>query len=191
MSLQMQSQINILTNSSQLLKAVLICINQLLNESQTHPHIDSPFNLRAAPTISISDYLASNAKFSVGMIKYMNASPSTFIYSLILIDRAQENHPGFILNSKNVHRLLLTANVISAKYLDDFFYKNSYYANVGGVNATLLNSLELEFLAMIDFNCHVEEGTFLAYVERLELFLEINNRGETEKENAKEERGRP
>lgn len=120
----------------------------------------------------------------------MNASPSTFIYSLILIDRVQENQPGFILNSKNVHRLLLTANVISAKYQDDFFYKNSYYANVGGVNVTLLNSLELEFLAMIDFNCHVEEGTFLAYVDKLELFLEINHRSETEKENAKEERGR-
>lgn len=124
------------------------------------------------------------------MIKYMNASPSTFIYSLILIDRAQENHPDFILNSKNVHRLLLTANVISAKYQDDFFYKNSYYANVGGVNVALLNTLELEFLAMIGFNCHVEEGTFLAYVERLEMFLEINNRGDTEKENAREEKGR-
>lgn len=71
----------------------------------------------------------------------MNSSMSIFVYSLVLIDRIQEYNPGFILNIKNIHRLVLTANVISAKYQDDFFYKNSYYANVGGISITLLNSL--------------------------------------------------
>jgi hypothetical protein len=68
---------------------------------------------------------------------------SIFIYALILLDRLQVYHPELILNRKNIHRLLLAANVISAKYQDDFFYRNSYYANVGGVSVALLNSLEI------------------------------------------------
>ena len=77
----------------------------------------------------------------IGMFKYMNCSVGCFVYALILIDRLQEYHPEFTLHPRNVHRLILAANVVSAKYLDDFFYKNSFYANVGGVPLILLNSL--------------------------------------------------
>lgn len=73
------------------------------------------------------------------MFKYMNSSISTFVYALILIDRIQEYNPNFILHHKNMHRLLLAANVVAAKYLDDFFYKNSFYANVGGVTLKIIN----------------------------------------------------
>lgn len=73
------------------------------------------------------------------MFKYMNCSLSSYVYALVLIDRIQEYNPHFILHKKNVHRLLLAANVISAKYVDDFFYKNSFYANVGGINVKVLN----------------------------------------------------
>ena len=76
------------------------------------------------------------------MFKFMHSSTSSFVHALALIDRLQENHPEFILSRRNIHRLLLAASVISAKYQEDFFYKNSYYASVGGVNLALLNSLE-------------------------------------------------
>lgn len=85
----------------------------------------------------------------------MNSSISTFVYALILIDRIQEYNPQFVLHQKNMHRLLLAANVVSAKYLDDFFYKNSFYANVGGVSLKIINELEAEFMALINFNAHV------------------------------------
>ena len=74
-----------------------------------------------------------------GMYKFMNCSISVFIYSLILIDRAQECNPVFVVNKKNIHRLVLAANIVSVKYLDDIYYKNSYYANIGGVTVKLLN----------------------------------------------------
>lgn len=32
--------------------------------------------------------------------------------------------------------------MIAAKYIDDFFYKNDYYAKVGGISRTEINSLE-------------------------------------------------
>ena len=51
--------------------------------------------------------------------------------------------------------MVLTACTIAAKYNEDFFYKNSYYANVGGVKVNVLNNMEIEFLTMVNFNCHV------------------------------------
>ena len=75
------------------------------------------------------------------MVKYMNASLSVYIYSLILLDRAQEYNPEFIVHKKNVHRLLLVSNLVAAKYIDDLYYKNSYYATVGGVSLKILNDL--------------------------------------------------
>jgi hypothetical protein len=122
------------------------------------------------------------------MFKYMNSSVTTFVYALVLIDRIQEFHPHFLLHTKNVHRLLLAANVVAAKYLDDFFYKNSFYANIGGVPLKVINELEAEFMALIGFNAHVTDDTFAAYLDRLELFAEVNRKALDEKENLQAEK---
>jgi hypothetical protein len=94
----------------------------------------------------------------------MNCSLSTFIFALALLDRLQEYQVGLVLHRRNIHRLLLVAAVVAAKYMDDFFYKNSYYANVGGVQLAVLNALEAEFLCLIGFHCHVEPDTFEHYL---------------------------
>lgn len=86
----------------------------------------------------------------------MNASLSVYIYSLMLLDRAQEFNPEFIIHKKNIHRLLLVSSLVAAKYLDDLYYKNSFYATVGGVTLKVLNQLEAEFLTLVNFNCHFE-----------------------------------
>lgn len=73
------------------------------------------------------------------MVKYMNASASVYVYALVLLDRAQEYNLRFTIHAKNVHRLLLASCLVAVKYLEDFFYKNSYYASVGGVSLKVLN----------------------------------------------------
>ena len=69
----------------------------------------------------------------------MNASVAVYVYALVLLDRAQEYNENFTIHKKNIHRLLLASNVVSVKYLDDLFYKNSFYASVGGVSLKVLN----------------------------------------------------
>jgi hypothetical protein len=76
------------------------------------------------------------------MVKYMNASLSVYIYALLLLDRAQEYNPNFLIHKRNIHRLLLVSNLVAAKYIDDLYYKNSFYATVGGVTLKVLNELE-------------------------------------------------
>lgn len=138
----MQSRSSILNEPISLIKAIIICLDQLLQQSSNNQP-NSLFNLKAQPTISLADYLTSKSIFKVGMYKYMNCSVSVFVYALVLIDRAQECNPLFVVNKRNIHRLILAANLISVKYLDDIYYKNSYYANIGGVTVKLLNELQM------------------------------------------------
>jgi hypothetical protein len=57
--LMSESKSIILRNPAGLLHSIIVCLNQLLGECPKADDSKSPFNLRAAPTISISDYLAS------------------------------------------------------------------------------------------------------------------------------------
>jgi len=59
------------------------------------------------------------------------------------------------------------AIIISIKFLEDKYYKNEYYARVGGVSIKELNSLELEFLSLIDFNLFVNEELFFYYKQKI------------------------
>jgi hypothetical protein len=45
--------------------------------------------------------------------------------------------------------------LISIKYNDDDYYKNDYYAKVGGVAIAELNKLESELLDMLDYELYV------------------------------------
>jgi hypothetical protein len=47
------------------------------------------------------------------------------------------------MTSRNVHRLMITGMVIATKYFDDFYYKNTFYAKLGGITTELLNEMEI------------------------------------------------
>jgi len=69
----------------------------------------------------------------LGIFNFMGCSLTAYIYSLIIINKILVEHIDFKLTEKNIHRVLFTSIVISAKFVDDRFYKNKYYASVGGV----------------------------------------------------------
>ncbi|WCJ21532.1 Cyclin family protein [Euphorbia peplus] len=72
------------------------------------------------------------------------------------------------LTSLNVHRLLITSVMVAAKFIDDAFFNNAYYAKVGGISTAELNRLEMKFLFSIDFKLHVNVNTFGRYCSQLE-----------------------
>jgi hypothetical protein len=39
--------------------------------------------------------------------------------------------------------------LLSTKVFDDEFYKNAYYAKLGGVSTSEMNTLEVEFLSLV------------------------------------------
>ena len=61
-----------------------------------------------------------------------------------------------MISSLNVHRLLITSIMLASKFFDDVYYNNAYYARVGGISNSELNSLEMEFLKMSSFALFVQ-----------------------------------
>nr|POF27156.1 cyclin-u4-1 [Quercus suber] len=99
----------------------------------------SVFHGLTRPTISIQSYLER-------IFKYVNCSPSCFIVAYVYLDRFTQKQPLLPINSFNVHRLLITSVLVSAKFMDDMYYNNAYYAKVGGISTTEMNLLEVDFL---------------------------------------------
>lgn len=57
--------------------------------------------------------------------------------------------------------------MLAAKYYDDFYYKNQYYAKIGGIAKEEINKLEMEFVKMLGYNMFVEERLFKMYQEKI------------------------
>ncbi|EGF83242.1 hypothetical protein BATDEDRAFT_21775 [Batrachochytrium dendrobatidis JAM81] len=82
-------------------------------------------------------------------------------------DLARQHHAGttvepikhsIVINSYNIHRLLITGVMVAVKFLSDVFYTNSHIAKVGGLPVQELNRLEIEFLLYNEFNLNIKAG---------------------------------
>ena len=103
--------------------------------------------------------------------------------SLIYIDRIQEASEDIVLNAYCVHRylcgdlrLLIGTLMVAAKYAEDFFFKNDYYAKVGGISRSEINSIEVEILNVLNFHLHVSEAEFNVYLSKLEAYRDVNQK---------------
>jgi len=118
------------------------------------------FHALRAPQITIASYLERIAK-------YTNCSEECFVLALIYIDRLIKKNGDFLVVSLNVHRLLITSIMISAKFFDDQYFNNAYFGKVGGISCKEIDILEIEFLFMLNFNLYVESEIFNMYNRRL------------------------
>jgi len=139
---------------------VLAAVLERLVAANTHLAKSDPgqvtkFHALKAPGISILQYLER-------IHKYASCSTECFILALIYIDRLIQRN-NFLLTELNVHRVIITAILLAAKFFDDAYYNNAYYAKVGGVLVTEMNSLEVEFLFRINFSLHVTSEVFSRY----------------------------
>jgi len=113
------------------------------------------FHALKAPSISVLNYLER-------IHKYASCSTECFVLALIYIDRMIQRN-NFLLTELNVHRVVITGVLLAAKFFDDAYYNNAYYAKVGGVLVTEMNSLEVEFLFRINFSLHVTPDVYSKY----------------------------
>lgn len=95
------------------------------------------------PGISIPEYLNRISRFS-------GCSDPCFVLSLIYIDRLI-TRKRIVLDHLNIHRLIITSVLLAAKFFDDHYLDNAHYAAVGGIPTRELNSLEVEFAFLAEF----------------------------------------
>lgn len=133
--------------------------NEKMLETSEAEDAITVFHGTRAPSLSIQQYIDR-------IFRYSNCSPSCFIIAHIYMDRFIQR-TNLCLTSLNIHRLLITSIMLAAKFMDDAFFNNAYYARVGGISTKELNKLEMKFLFSVDFQLHVSVQTFKKYCSAL------------------------
>ncbi len=113
------------------------------------------FFSRIPTSLSITKYIER-------IIKYTYIEESTFILSLIYIDRICE-YNDIILTEENIHRILLSSVIMAIKINEDDYYSNTYYSKVGGILVKELNTLEYDFIKLIRYNLFVSQDIYEKY----------------------------
>jgi hypothetical protein len=117
------------------------------------------FHSRTIPDISIRKYL-------LRIVRYSPHPAECIVTGLVYLDKVIRKH-ALVVSMFNVHRLLITAFVLSVKYHCDQIYTNKHYAKVGGVQAKELAKLEFDFLRMLNYDIIVSKRELDHYTEKL------------------------
>ncbi|TXG70528.1 hypothetical protein EZV62_005463 [Acer yangbiense] len=131
------------------------------------PQRISAFHGLTRPNITVESYLER-------IFKYANCSSSCYVVAYVYLDRFAQRQPSLPINSFNVHRLLITSVLVSAKFMDDIYYNNAFYGKVGGISTAEMNLLEVDFLFGLGFQLNVTPTTYNTYCSHLqrEMFLQ-------------------
>ncbi|KAF8239598.1 cyclin-domain-containing protein [Tricholoma matsutake] len=85
------------------------------------------FHARNIPTISLEAYL-------LRILKYCPTTNEVFLALLVYFDRmaklSADRGFGFVIDSYNIHRLVIAGVTVASKFFSDVFYTNSRYAKV-------------------------------------------------------------
>ncbi|KAF6990080.1 hypothetical protein CFC21_007329 [Triticum aestivum] len=124
------------------------------------------FHGQKVPDLSIQLYAER-------IFKYAECSPSCFVLALVYMERYLQQ-PNVYMTPFSVHRLLITSVVVAAKFTDDAFFNNAFYARVGGISTIEMNRLELDLLFNLDFRLKVNLETFGSYCLQLEKHAPVS-----------------
>lgn len=101
------------------------------------------------------------------LVQYYHCSSSAFVAALVYLDRVHVRCRELALVDMNAHRLIATALVLAAKYLDDEVCRNSYYARVAGLAVTEFNELESIMLNVLEWRLAIAPPLFAKYERSL------------------------
>jgi hypothetical protein len=121
------------------------------------PQSATHFHCICAPPMGIDDYLKRiHANFL--------CSDECYVIALVLIDRVGKIDAALKLCSLNVHRLVVCAVMLAAKFHDDIYASNAYYAEVGGLGLKEMNQLEARLIKLLDWKVNVTSKEYREYL---------------------------
>jgi hypothetical protein len=118
------------------------------------------FDAVRPPAITVQQYVQR-------LQRYFGCSSECFVLALVYLDRVVKTHPDFSISNLNIHRLVVTSVMIAAKFFDDVYYSNAYYARVGGVRLKEMNVLEVRFLELLQWRLFVSPQEYLQYMNNV------------------------
>lgn len=118
----------------------------------------------------------STAAYVRRIRKYAHCSNSVYIYALAILVRLEKRDARLKISAYNMHRLLITSVMISAKFLDHAWYSASYYARVGGISTVEeMNGLEITMLRLLDFRLLLPVNEVLNVLIKNNIIINNNN----------------
>jgi hypothetical protein len=118
-----------------------------------------------------SDEIAhiSIRKYIVRIHEYAECSYETIVVGFMYVERLW-NLNAISINSKSIHRILITSIVLAAKFMDDNHHSNKHFARVGGISVHELNNLEIRMMFTMKFDFGVTPSEFNACVDMIMKF---------------------
>eukprot|EP00658_Telonema_sp_P-2_P077810 TRINITY_DN7130_c0_g1_i1.p1 TRINITY_DN7130_c0_g1~~TRINITY_DN7130_c0_g1_i1.p1 ORF type:complete len:221 (-),score=52.65 TRINITY_DN7130_c0_g1_i1:563-1225(-) len=129
----------------------LVKAQEEFNDSQ----VVSYFHAQSVPGITIKDYLNR-------IDTYSNYSKGVIVAAMVYMARVLRAHPEIPVIGRTIHRLIITAVLVAAKFTDDVHLNNAAFAQIGGVSVSELARLEVHFLSLIDFHLFISEEEYCA-----------------------------
>ena len=122
-------------------------------------HVPTLYDSKVPVDIEMTGYL-------VRWVTYTSRNSDVLIAAALLIDRFLRKSQ-ITLTCFNMHRITLGALITAEKLMLDTPYKNSYYAQIGGVSLMEISRIEKAFLIDCDFEVFISKDDF----ERYSLFF--------------------
>ncbi len=156
----------------QIIKSIVQNLKDIIRENKINNQMKfvkhDIFYISRLPSISLEDYINR-------IFKNTKMNISSLIISIIYIDKFCELN-GYILSLKNIHRILLTACLLSIKFNEDVNVNTKYYANVAGIPVQDLNNLEFYFIVKLEFSLFVDGDIYQKYFEYFCKFINNDNK---------------
>jgi len=87
------------------------------------------------------------------------------VIALVYLDRVVETHPELVVSYRTVHRLLLIAIMLAAKFLDDKGGDNIHFAECCDLSLKDVNDMEASFLDMLRWRLFVRRSEYDWYCQ--------------------------
>lgn len=164
---------------------ISIVLSQIIEMQKKEKGKITSFHATTIPSISVNKYIER-----IG--KYISCSNECYVLLIIYIDRIIKLHTDITLSLLCIHRIIITAAMLAAKFFDDMYYSNAFYAKIGGVTTEEMNQLEIYFLNLLDYKLYVSSQEYEFYRKYISLsvkkFLLKQQKEQKEQQQQKEQK---
>ncbi|KAI8094380.1 cyclin-domain-containing protein, partial [Thamnidium elegans] len=139
-----------------------VMINKLIEAAADI--IDSIHSKRNTRAMSTSSFISE-------ILKRSRATYSMLQLALFYMFRIKKSNP-FVNCSR---RIFLAALMVASKYLNDKNYKNKAWAKITCLSVTEINTTEMEFLKLIEYQLYVSKPLYDKWVSLLQEHIKKKN----------------
>eukprot|EP01064_Diplonema_japonicum_P012794 TRINITY_DN2014_c0_g1_i1.p1 TRINITY_DN2014_c0_g1~~TRINITY_DN2014_c0_g1_i1.p1 ORF type:complete len:155 (+),score=39.31 TRINITY_DN2014_c0_g1_i1:115-579(+) len=107
-------------------------------------------------TVGIRDFMGR-------LCTYLKCNYETLVVAGVYLNR-YTTRSAVVLSKDIFFRLFFAAALVAIKVREDKFFSNKYYSSIWGMPVGLANELELDFLAVLDWDLHVTNDEYEAFI---------------------------